>query len=115
MLTEPDVGSDVRRMATMYKRDGDQFVINGGKIFITNGGCLGTGILFATHDKSLKHKGISAFIVDLASPGVTVLKNEKKMGIRGSYTTAFAFDDLRIPVANLLGRKGRASRSPWRP
>jgi butyryl-CoA dehydrogenase len=107
LLTEPDVGSDVSGMSTMYRREGDEYVINGGKTFITNGGFLGTGILFATHDKSLKHKGISAFIVDLKSPGVTILKNETKMGIRGSYTTAFAFDDLRVPVANLLGQEGQ--------
>jgi butyryl-CoA dehydrogenase len=107
LLTEPDVGSDVSGMSTLYRRDGDEIVINGGKTFITNGGFLGTGILFATHDKSLKHKGISAFIVDLKSPGVTILKNEVKMGIRGSYTTAFAFDDLRIPAANLLGQEGQ--------
>jgi butyryl-CoA dehydrogenase len=107
LLTEPDVGSDVSGMATMYRREGDEIVINGGKTFITNGGFLGTGILFATHDRSLKHKGISAFIVDLSLPGVTILKNEVKMGIRGSYTTAFAFDDLRIPAANLLGQEGQ--------
>ncbi|HJV34124.1 acyl-CoA dehydrogenase [Geomonas sp.] len=107
LLTEPDVGSDVSGMATTYRREGDQIVINGGKTFITNGGFLGTGVLFATHDKSLKHKGISAFIVDLSSPGVTILKNEVKMGIRGSYTTAFAFDDLRIPAENLLGAEGQ--------
>ncbi|MCM0084205.1 acyl-CoA dehydrogenase [Geomonas sp. Red32] len=107
LLTEPDVGSDVSGMATTYRREGDEIVINGGKTFITNGGFLGTGVLFATHDKSLKHKGISAFIVDLSSPGVTILKNEVKMGIRGSYTTAFAFDDLRIPASNLLGSEGQ--------
>ncbi|HJV66649.1 MAG TPA: acyl-CoA dehydrogenase [Geomonas sp.] len=107
LLTEPDVGSDVSGMATTYRREGDDIVINGGKTFITNGGFLGTGVLFATHDKSLKHKGISAFIVDLSSPGVSILKNEVKMGIRGSYTTAFAFDDLRIPAANLLGTEGQ--------
>ncbi|GFO54920.1 butyryl-CoA dehydrogenase [Geomonas sp. Red276] len=107
LLTEPDVGSDVSGMATTYRREGDEIVINGGKTFITNGGFLGTGVLFATHDKSLKHKGISAFIVDLSSPGVSILKNEVKMGIRGSYTTAFAFDDLRIPAANLLGSEGQ--------
>jgi butyryl-CoA dehydrogenase len=106
LLTEPDVGSDVSGMATTYRRDGDEFVINGSKIFITNGACLGTGILFATRDKGLKHKGIAAFIVDLKSPGVTILKNENKMGIRGSYTTAFAFDDLRVPATNLLGEEG---------
>ncbi len=107
LLTEPNAGSDAGGTTTMYKREGDEFVINGGKIFITNGGYLGTGVLFASHDRSLKHKGISAFIVDLKSPGVTILKNENKMGIRGSYTTAFAFDNLRVPVENLLGQEGK--------
>ncbi len=107
MLTEPDAGSDVAALSTSYRRDGDEFVINGGKMFITNGACNGTGILFATRDKSLKHKGVTAFIVDLNSAGITILKNENKMGIRGSYTTAFAFDDLRLPVDNLLGEEGQ--------
>jgi butyryl-CoA dehydrogenase len=107
LLTEPDVGSDVAGMTTMYRREGDEFVISGGKTFITNGACLGTGVVFATHDKSLKHKGISAFVLDLHSPGVTVLKNEDKLGIRGSYTTAFALDDVRIPVENLLAEEGK--------
>lgn len=107
LLTEPDAGSDAGSTATTYTREGDHFVINGGKTFITNGGYLGTGVLFASYDRSLKHKGISAFIVDLKSPGVTILKNENKMGIRGSYTTAFAFDNLRVPVENLLGREGK--------
>ena len=107
LLTEPNAGSDAGGTTTMYKREGDEFVINGSKIFITNGGYLGTGILFASFDRSLKHKGISAFIVDLNSPGVTIVKNENKMGIRGSYTTAFAFDDLRIPAENLLGKEGK--------
>lgn len=107
LLTEPDVGSDVSGMATTYRREGDEFIITGGKTFITNGGFLGTGILFATSDRRLKHKGISAFIVDLDSPGVTVLKNEVKMGIRGSFTTAFALDDLRVPASNLLGEEGQ--------
>ncbi len=107
LLTEPNAGSDAGGTATTYKREGDEFVINGSKMFITNGGYLGTGILLASHDRSLKHKGITAFIVDLSSPGVTILKNEKKMGIRGSYTTAFAFDNLRIPVENQLGAEGK--------
>ncbi len=107
LLTEPDAGSDAGAISTTYKRDGNDFVINGSKIFITNGGYKGTGVLFATSDKSLKHKGVSAFIVDLNSPGVEILKNEKKMGIRGSYTTAFALDNVRIPVENLLGQEGQ--------
>ncbi len=107
MLTEPDAGSDAGAIATTYKRDGDDFIINGSKIFITNGGYKGTGVILATSDKKLKHKGVSAFIIDLQSHGVVILKNENKMGIRGSYTTAFALDNVRIPVANLLGQEGQ--------
>jgi butyryl-CoA dehydrogenase len=107
LLTEPDAGSDAGAIATTYRRDGDDFIINGSKIFITNGGYKGTGVVFATSDKSLKHKGVSAFIIDLKSHGVVILKNENKMGIRGSYTTAFALDNVRIPAANLLGQEGQ--------
>ena len=106
LLTEPDAGSDAGSISTTYRREGDEFVINGSKIFITNGGFRGTGVLFATCDKSLKHKGVSAFIVDLRSHGVEILKNEKKLGIRGSYTTAFALDNVRVPAENLLGQEG---------
>jgi len=107
LLTEPDAGSDAGAITTSFRREGDEYLINGSKIFITNGGYRGTGIVFATSDKSLKHKGVSAFIVDLQSPGVVILRNEKKMGIRGSYTTAFALDDVRVPVENLLGSEGQ--------
>jgi butyryl-CoA dehydrogenase len=106
LLTEPDAGSDVAALKTRYERRDGRFVVNGGKVFITNGGYLGTGIVFATGDRAKKHKGISAFVVDLASPGVAILKNEKKMGIRGSYTTAFGLDGLEIPEENLLGAEG---------
>ncbi len=107
LLTEPEAGSDVAGMSSSYQKRGDRYVINGGKIFITNGGYRGTGVLFATADRALKHKGISAFIVDLTSPGVEIVKNEKKLGIRGSYTTAFAFDNLEVPAENLLGSEGQ--------
>jgi butyryl-CoA dehydrogenase len=107
LLTEPDAGSDAGAITTSFQRDGDAYLINGSKIFITNGGYRGTGIVFATSDKSLKHKGVSAFIVDLQSPGVVILRNEKKMGIRGSYTTAFALDNVRVPAENLLGSEGQ--------
>jgi butyryl-CoA dehydrogenase len=107
LLTEPDAGSDVAGLTSTYKKDSDGYVINGNKIFVTNGGYRGTGILFASMDRSLKHKGISAFIVDLESKGVTLLRNETKLGIRGSYTTAFAFSDLRVPAENLLGSEGQ--------
>jgi butyryl-CoA dehydrogenase len=107
LLTEANAGSDAGGIATTYRREGDEFVINGGKIFITNGGYLGTAIVLATSDRALKHKGISAFILDLKSPGVSVLKNENKLGIRGTYTTAFALDNVRVPAENLLGNEGK--------
>jgi butyryl-CoA dehydrogenase len=107
LLTEPEAGSDPAGLATTYVKDGDAFVINGTKIFVTNGGYLGTGILFATKDKTLKYKGISAFIVDLQTEGVELLRNESKLGIRGTYTTTFAFNNLRVPAADLLGNEGQ--------
>ena len=107
MLSEAGAGSDAGGIATTYRREGDEFVINGSKLFITNGGYLGTGIVFAFFDRSLRHKGISDFIVDLKSPGVAVLKHENKMGVRGTYTTAFALDSVRMPAENLLGQEGK--------
>jgi len=110
LLTEPGAGSDVAGIATTYKRDGDAFVINGSKLFITNGGYRGIGIVVASKDRSLKHKGLSAFIVDLETPGVAILKNESKLGIRGSSTTSFALDSVRVPAENLLGEEGQGFR-----
>ncbi len=107
LLTESDAGSDPANLSTTYVKDGSDFVINGNKIFVTNGGYRGTGILFATFDKSLKHKGISAFIVDLQSEGVEILRHESKLGIRGTYTTAFALNNLRLPASCLLGSEGQ--------
>lgn len=106
LLTEPDAGSDVSAITTQYIVKDDYFVINGSKLFITNGGYRGIGILFATKDKSLKHKGLSAFIVELDNDGVEILKNEDKLGIRGTYTTAFAINNLKVPKENLLGNEG---------
>jgi butyryl-CoA dehydrogenase len=106
LLTEPEAGSDVAAMTTMYRKDGQDFVMDGNKIFVTNGGFRGTGILFASMDRNLKHKGISAFIVDLESEGMEILRNENKLGIRGSYTTSFAINHLKVPAENLLGDEG---------
>jgi butyryl-CoA dehydrogenase len=107
LLTEPEAGSDVAGLTTTCRKEGSDYIINGNKIFVTNGGYRGTGILFASMDRTLKHKGISAFIVDLTSEGVELLRNETKLGIRGSYTTAFAFNNLRVPQENLLGSEGQ--------
>ncbi|MDY6821063.1 MAG: acyl-CoA dehydrogenase family protein [Deferribacterota bacterium] len=107
LLTEPDAGSDVASISTNYKSEGDYYIINGSKLFVTNGAYRGIGVIFATKDRSLRHKGLSAFIIDLSSEGVELLKNEDKMGIRGTYTTAFAFNDLKVPKKNLLGNEGQ--------
>lgn len=106
LLTEPDAGSDVASISTEYIEKDDHYLINGSKLFITNGGYRGIGILFATKDKALRHKGLSAFIVDLNSDSVEILKNEDKMGIRGTFTTAFAINNLKVPKENLLGKEG---------
>jgi butyryl-CoA dehydrogenase len=107
LLTEPEAGSDVAGLSTTCRKEGSEYIINGNKIFVTNGGYRGTGILFASMDRNLKHKGICTFIVDLASEGVELLRNETKLGIRGSYTTAFAFNNLRVPQEDLLGSEGQ--------
>ena len=106
MLTEPEAGSDVANISTKYEDAGEHFVANGNKIFITNGGFKGYGILFATKDKQLRHKGLSAFILDLESEGIEIQRNEEKMGIRGSYTTAVNLNNVKIPKENLLGSEG---------
>lgn len=110
LLTEPEAGSDAAGLTTSYRKDGQEFILNGTKLFITNGGYRGIGIVFATKDRSMKHKGISAFIVDLESDGVEILKNETKLGIRGSYTTDFALNDVRVPQEALLGSEGQGFR-----
>ena len=110
LLTEPEAGSDPAGMASTYRPDGDHFILNGTKYFITNGGYRGIGIVFANGDRALRHKGISAFIVDLSSEGVEILRNEEKLGIRGSYTTDFALNDVRVPRTSLLGNEGQGFR-----
>jgi len=106
MLTEPEAGSDAASISTTCEDKGDYFLVNGNKIFATNGGFRGIGLLFATHDRSLRHRGIDALILDLTADGVELLRNEEKMGLRGSYTSAFALNGVKIPKANLLDGYG---------
>ncbi|MEK9197393.1 acyl-CoA dehydrogenase [Ureibacillus sp. 179-F W5.1 NHS] len=105
-LTEPGSGSDAGGMKTTAKREGDEYVLNGSKIFITNGGIADTYVVFAVTDPESKHKGTSAFIVESSFPGFTVGKKEKKLGIRSSPTTEIVFDQCRVPKENLLGQEG---------
>lgn len=105
-LTESGSGSDAGGMKTTAKPEGDEYVLNGSKIFITNGGEAEIYIVFAVTDPSSKHKGTSAFIVESNFPGFKVGKKEKKMGIRSSPTTEIIFENCRVPKENLLGNEG---------
>jgi butyryl-CoA dehydrogenase len=106
-ITEPEAGSDAANLQTTAVLDGDAFVINGTKIFVTNGGKADVVILFAATDKAAKAKGISAFIVEKGMPGFSVGKKENKMGMRGADTSELIFEDCRVPKANLLGTEGQ--------
>ncbi|TYS59781.1 acyl-CoA dehydrogenase [Sutcliffiella horikoshii] len=105
-LTEPGSGSDAGGMRTTAKLNGDHYVLNGSKIFITNGGIADIYVVFAVTDPTSKHKGTSAFIVEADFPGFSVGKKEKKLGIRSSPTTEIIFEDCRVPVENMLGAEG---------
>lgn len=106
-LTEPGSGSDSAGMRTTAVRDGDHYVLNGSKIFITNAGEAEIYIVFAVTQPELKHKGITAFIVEKGMDGFTMGKKEKKLGIRSSPTLAVNFEDVRVPAANRLGEEGQ--------
>ncbi|MDY3051642.1 MAG: acyl-CoA dehydrogenase [Ndongobacter sp.] len=106
-LTEPEAGTDAAGQQTRAVLDGDEYVLNGSKIFITNAGEADTYVIFAMTDKSLGTKGISAFIVEKGTPGFEFGPSEKKMGIHGSSTKELIFIDCRIPKSNLLGKEGK--------
>lgn len=105
-LTEPSAGSDAGSLQSKAVRDGDEYVINGSKVFITNGGEADVYIVFASTNQAAKTRGISAFIVEKGTPGLIIGKDEHKMGLHGSRTVQLTFDNCRIPVANLLGEEG---------
>ncbi|MCP4680548.1 MAG: acyl-CoA dehydrogenase [Deltaproteobacteria bacterium] len=106
-LTEPSAGSDVSGMKTTAVLDGDEWILNGEKNFITNAPNSHTGIIFAYTDKSKKHKGISVFIVPMDGKGVSCGPKEHKLGIRASHSSSIFFEDARIPKSNLLGELGQ--------
>jgi alkylation response protein AidB-like acyl-CoA dehydrogenase len=106
-LTEPGSGSDAAgSMRTKARRDGDDYVLDGTKIWITNGSVADVVTVFAVTDPTKGPNGISAFVVEKGTPGFTVGKLEKKMGIRGSPTVELSFENCRVPAANLLGEEG---------
>jgi acyl-CoA dehydrogenase len=105
-LTEPGSGSDAAGMRTTAVRDGDSYVLNGSKIFITNGGEAEIYVVFALTDPEKKHRGVTAFIVEKGTPGFSFGKKEQKLGIRSSPTLEILFDNCRIPAENRLGEEG---------
>ncbi len=109
-LTEPGAGSDSRGTRTRAHRDGDEWVINGGKRFITNAGVAGTYIVTAVTDREEGSGKISAFIVEAETPGFSIGRMEEKMGLHASNTGELIFEDCRIPAANLLGVEGEGDK-----
>ena len=104
-LTESEAGSDAASIRTRAVKDGDHYVLNGSKVFITNGGEADVNIVFAVTDPEKKARGISAFIVEKDTPGFIVGKNEEKMGLHGSKTVQITFENMKIPASQLLGEE----------
>ena len=109
-LSEPDAGSDASNLRVTATAEGDHFVLNGVKNFITNGKEADIAIVFATVGRHLKHKGISALVVEKGTPGFQSFKEESKLGIRGSSTCQLLFEQCRVPRENLLGEIGEGFR-----
>ncbi len=105
-LTEPNAGSDPAGQRSTAVKDGDSYVINGTKMFITSGKHADVVVVTAYTDRDKRHRGISAFVVEKGTPGFSVGKEEDKMGLRASDTTELIFDDCRVPAENLLGQEG---------
>lgn len=105
-LTEPGAGSDVAALATTARKEGDEYILNGSKVFITNGNHAGSAIVAAKTNSAAGHKGISLFAVEAASKGFGKDGHEEKLGLCGSDTARLSFTDLRVPAENLLGQPG---------
>jgi acyl-CoA dehydrogenase len=103
--SEPDAGSDVANISTKVEKHGDEYVINGQKRWITNGGVASYYTLIATFDRSKRHKGIAMFVVDAEAPGVKTGRKEDKLGQRCSNTTDVLFEDVKVPASALIGRE----------
>ena len=106
-LSEPSTGSDAAAIATTYKRDGDDFILNGTKNWITNGPEADVCVVFVSSDTSKGNKGITAFVHDMNLPGISRGKREDKMGIRGSPTSSIMYDNVRLPKSALLHQENR--------
>ena len=109
-LTEPNAGSDAAAVETTAIKDNDSYVLNGTKIFISNADVADIFVIFATKDKALGYKGISAFIVEKGTPGLSIGTVYHKLGIRAAHSAEIILEDCRIPAGNLLGEEGRGFR-----
>jgi acyl-CoA dehydrogenase len=113
-LTEPGAGSDAANLSTTYVEDGDSYVLNGSKVFISSASVSNWMTLFATKDKSLGHRGISCFVMDTDTPGCTTTKMKGKLGHRASDTSEVVFEDCRIPKKALVGAEGEGFKIAMR-
>ena len=109
-VTEPGAGSDVRSLKTTARQDGDEWVLNGTKVFITNGGIADVTVIVATVDPELGHRGQASFVVPKGTPGLSMGKKESKLGIRASQTSEVILDDCRVPMEYLLGGYDKLQR-----
>ncbi len=109
-VTEPQAGSDVKSLRTTAKLDGDEWVLNGTKVFITNGGIADVHVVVATVDPELGHRGQASFVIPKGTPGLRQGKKESKLGIRASHTAEVILEDCRIPAENLLGGMEKLER-----
>ena len=109
-LTEPEAGSDASNQSTMATADGDAYMLDGRKVFVTNGREASAALVFAQTDRAAGHRGISAFLVEKGTPGFTVVKTEDKLGIRASDTAEFLFERCRVSAAHRLGEVGQGFR-----
>jgi butyryl-CoA dehydrogenase len=105
-LTEPEAGSDATNQSVLAQREGDAYLIQGRKVFVTNGREAQAALVFAQTDRTKKSRGISAFLIEKGTPGFNVVKTEDKLGIRASDTAEFVFDDCRVSAAQRLGAEG---------
>jgi acyl-CoA dehydrogenase len=113
-LSEPGAGSDVAGLQLLAEKDGDDYVLNGTKCWITNGGVADLYTVFATLDRSKRHQGVCAFVMPRDTPGITVGKKEDKMGQRASDTRVIHFDNVRVPAAQRLGAEGEGFKIAMR-
>jgi alkylation response protein AidB-like acyl-CoA dehydrogenase len=110
-ITEPDAGSDVAGITTVARRDGDHYIVNGRKIFITNGARCDWALVVTKTDRERGHKGYNLFVIEKGTPGFTVTRTLEKLGMHSSDTAELLFEDCRVPAANLIGDEGEGFKN----